>query len=81
MSSISVGQVAQVLLPTTSSLELNAQQGAPRKATDRLPTPRNLGPAHVVDSREHCAAKELDQFASFPEKVWRADNVLATPPQ
>lgn len=36
---------------------------------------------HTFLAAEHCAAKELDQFASFPEKVWGADNVLATPPQ
>lgn len=38
MPPISVGQVAQVLLSTTSSLELNAQQGAPWSFLDQLQT-------------------------------------------
>ena len=85
MPPISVGQVAQVLLLTTSSLELNAQQGVPWSLLDKLQTDSQhldtWDPHTLLAAESIWAAKELDQFMSFPEEVQGAENVLATPPQ
>lgn len=59
MSSISVGHVAQVLLPTTSSLELNAQQGAPWSLLDKLQT--NSQHLETWDPRTLLAAESIVQ--------------------